>query len=218
MKIRLIVFALLICNAVIGQTPSLFLKMAATGTTYGMNIPKGTLLVDLSTNKRYLVLTPLAASKSISSSNKLLLDGITVDPSGTTAEIKEVGTNSSSHYIGEIVDGGIVVVIWTELGIEKVLLAKLTDEAPMAWASATNDTDPATWSLPTIWESNALFNSSLIVNTVLKGTGEFKPEMYWSSTVSTNPAFSCAKQFLDGPVTDEDPTGILNVRYVKIHQ
>ena len=229
MKIKLFIFAVFACLMVQGQSPSLFIKMATTATAYGQNLPVGTLLFDRQSLKRYITLTPLLATKSISTSNKLLLDNISIDrPLGGSdgAEIKEIGTNSSSHYIGEKIasDGGsgpvdgIVVSIWTQDGLEKCLLAALADGSPTAvsYAAATSAI-PAGWHLPTIWELTACFNNTLVINTIL-GSNGFKGQVYWSSTDYSDPLFSITKHFSLGSVDPyEKAVDLYYYRYVIIH-
>lgn len=230
MKIKLIIVFLFFSAFVHGQTPSMFLKMETTAALYGQNLPVGTLLFDRETLKRYVVLEPLVSSKSIATSNKLLLDNSSIDrPLGGTApaEIKEIGTNSSTHYLGELiaVDGGsgpadaIVVSIWTQDGFEKTLVAALTDASGTAAAwSVASSSAPSGWHLPTIWELTACFNNALIVNTIL-GSNGFKNAIYWSSTDEPSDATQAlAKSFTLGQIGPYDKVGdSYFYRYVRIH-
>lgn len=224
MKIKLIFIYIVFTIVANGQTPSSFLRMATTATQFGQNVPQGTILVDMQSLKRYMVLAPLTSTKSISNSNKLLLDGIHVDPDGTTAEIREIGTNSSTHYLGEIVttdavgtdDDGIVIAIWTKDGIEQVLLTALADATPGVWSTSA----PGLWHLPSITELTTCFNTAIIVNTVLPTNG-FKADYYWSSTeLLPLPATKAyAKGFVRGDVpAPYSKANTWNIRYVRIHQ
>jgi len=45
------------------------------------------------------------------------------------------------HYIGELYGGGIIVAVWKELGVEKGLIASLTDlSADTVWSNVTSTT------------------------------------------------------------------------------
>ena len=230
MKTKLIFLALLFCTLAKGQTPSLFLKMETTATPYGQNLSVGTLLFDRESLKRYIVLSPLASTKSISNSNRLLLDGVHIEvPAGsstpaTTAEIKEVGTNSSEHYIGELIasDGGggpadgIVVSVWTENGVEKCLVADMveTPASPSAWSASL---PPAGWHVPSRFELETCFNSVLIVNSILGSKG-FKYVNYWSSTDGSDNTVALYINFYIGLPSEELKTNATCFfKYVRIH-
>jgi hypothetical protein len=67
MKIKLLLLSIFLCLLSQGQTPSMVLKFANTETVFGRNLPKGTLLVDLSSGRIFLTKSPLDGSKTISS-------------------------------------------------------------------------------------------------------------------------------------------------------
>jgi hypothetical protein len=54
------------------------------------------------------------------------VDGVTITGNGTQAN-PLVATGGGSHYIGELVGGGIVVALWKEGVTEKALIASLTN-------------------------------------------------------------------------------------------
>lgn len=217
MKIRLFISSLIIClcSSLFAQSPSNFFRLDNADTVFGQNVPKGTILLDLYDKKQFLVLEPLGSSKTINLCSKLLLDGTTIDPvSATLAELKEVGTNSSSHYVGELIDGGIAVEIWTQGGVEKVLLADMVNKGPSTFAAIPAPT--GSWRLPTIWELNSCFNAGLIVNSF--ATEPFLYETYWSSSVAVLNTSYYTRSFITGlSFATAKGTGTLYTRFVKIH-
>lgn len=54
------------------------------------------------------------------------VDGVTITGNGTPGN-PLVSVGGGSHYIGELVGGGIVVALWKEGNAEKALIASLTD-------------------------------------------------------------------------------------------
>ena len=235
-QIKLFIVLLFTCALANGQTPSMFLKMSKDDVAFGQNLPAGTLLVDMNTYKRYLVLLPLDGAKTIKNCIKLLFDEKhALLPDGSisslylTAEIKEIGTNSSNHYIGEIIttddptaavtaDDGLVVSIWSDNGVEKVLLVALVNAAPGFWDGST---DSRGWRLPTIWELTTCFNSTSIINTLLGETNGFlSTSTYWSgSEVFSGSATAYTKDFsLNNTLPKTKTTFSANKHYVRIHQ
>ena len=205
MKTILFTIAILIGVSTFGQTPTSVIRLAGPATAFGQNIPRGTILIDMTSRKRYLALLPLAGTKFIGNCNKLLLDNKHTSDGGSaeTAEIKEIGTNSATHYIGELIssDGvgteGIVIAVWSQDGKEKALLVALTNSGPGIFEPVPSGQSDKEWRLPTVWEINACFNSVVIINSILGDVNGFTTGSYWSSTESTGTqAFS--KSFTSG--------------------
>jgi hypothetical protein len=251
MKILLIILGFFICSVTYGQTPSQFLKMVDDETAFGQNIPQGSMLTDMKSFKRYIVLKPLSATKTIKNCVKLLLDESHVmNPDGSvnavtaTAEIKEIGANSSSHYIGEIIttddpalttDDGLAIAIWTEGGVETVLLLALQNAGNGAW-DGTTGTPLASqgWRLPTIFELNVCLNSVTIINTILGEANGFVVVdpvtlseadpigIYWSSSepVPGAPATGSGyyKNFKLNATGTKVKSTSYSRHYVRIHQ
>jgi hypothetical protein len=69
---------------------------------------------------------------------------VTVTGTGTTASPYVVnatgGSSGFTHYIGELFGGGIVVAVWKESGVEKGLIASLTDVSASAQYSSITGT------------------------------------------------------------------------------
>ncbi len=66
---------------------------------------------------------------------------ITISGSGTLATPYVVGVSgggaSYSHLIGELYQGGIIVAVWKEAGVEKGLIASVTDVGTSTWSNIT---------------------------------------------------------------------------------
>ncbi|MCU0362811.1 MAG: hypothetical protein MUE32_05585 [Bacteroidales bacterium] len=66
---------------------------------------------------------------------------VTITGSGTTAAPYVINTSVTpsgfTHYIGELYQGGIVVGVWREAGVEKGLIAGLTDIGNVAWSDVS---------------------------------------------------------------------------------
>jgi hypothetical protein len=66
---------------------------------------------------------------------------VTVTGLGTSVNpyiINSMGVGGFTHYIGELYGGGIIVAIWKEAGIEKGLIASLTDlSSGSTWSNVT---------------------------------------------------------------------------------
>jgi len=66
---------------------------------------------------------------------------VTVSGSGTTASPYVINATVSgatyTHYIGELFQGGIVVAVWKEAGVEKGLVASLVSLGNVVWSDNT---------------------------------------------------------------------------------
>jgi hypothetical protein len=66
---------------------------------------------------------------------------VTVSGSGTTASPYVINATVSgatyTHYIGELYQGGIVVAVWKEAGVEKGLVASLVSLGNVVWSDNT---------------------------------------------------------------------------------
>jgi len=61
-------------------------------------------------------------------------------PTGATGPQGPAGTGGFTHYIGELFGGGIVIAVWKESGVEKGLIASLTDVSASAQYSSITGT------------------------------------------------------------------------------
>lgn len=127
MKIQFLLFVLFLSNGLIvrGQTPSIYLKLANKDVAFAQNIPAGSFLIDLATNKQYLTLKtlPNGGATSIASCTLLLLNAA----NSSSAHLKGINVNGSERHIGDLFGGGIIVAVWRENGVEHGLIASLTD-------------------------------------------------------------------------------------------
>ena len=231
MKTIFLTFAILMCISTFGQTPTSIIRLANTSTVFGQNVPKGTILIDMTSRKRYLVLLPLSGTKKIDDCIRLLLDNEHTLPDGATnlAEIKEIGTNSATHYIGEKItsdavgtdDDGIVIAVWSDNGVEKALLVALTNPSPATGTFTTADPNVRVWRVPSVWELNACFNSVLIINSILGDVNGFGVGSYWSSTESTAlplPGTGFSKSFTTGATANNSSKTLsFKKHYVRTH-
>jgi len=86
-----------------------------------------------------------------------------------TADSLAGGGNAFKHYIGELYGGGIVVGVWKEAGIEKGLIASLTDiSSGAAWS---NVIDVAIG--PTAWDA---FNGQANTDAIIKQAGHISTD------------------------------------------
>lgn len=233
-KILLFTFSFLLSVVAFCQTPTSLVRVSTSGTAILQNVPKGTILIDMASRKRYLVLLPLTGSPTttIDGCIKLLLDNkhTSTGASETLAQIKEIGTNSMSHYIGEeittdaggISNYGIVVAVWSNGGVEKALLVAETDADAGATSNMTGYVTPVDvtqWRVPTLWELNAVFNSSVIINSIL---GDVSPNglsitKYWSSTAGSIAGQNYYKDFATGSSNGISKGTSYRKRYVRTH-
>jgi hypothetical protein len=222
MKISVLLIGILLSVLTYGQGPSMVIKVLDATTTFKQNVSQGTILIDLSAKQQYLVLQPVASTFSINTCSLLLLDNVTVQ--GTPpAQIKKIGANSSINYIGEriaSVDGGAIdgtaIAVWTQDGIEKVLVAALEDSG----ASGTygSVTPPAGWRLPNFWELNVMYNQSLIINAISTASQLLKGQAYWSSDPDpSDPTWHRTLDFQNGLASTDDDTMSHLFRFVKTH-
>ena len=88
-------------------------------------------------------------------------------PSPKWVSIGSGSSSSFTHYIGELYGGGIVVAVWKESGVEKGLIASLTDMVTsgglttMAWSGTTNIAVPAPGATSVV---NGLANTNAIIS------------------------------------------------------
>ena len=226
MKTIFFTIAILMYVSTFGQTPTTIIRLAGSSTVFGQNVPRGTILIDMTSRKRYLVLLPLGGTKKIDDCIKLLLDNQHTSAGGSpdAAEIKEIGTNSATHYIGEKItsdavgtdDDGIVIAVWSDNGIEKALLVALTNPTPSTGAWEAAPVDVRAWRIPTVWELNACFNSVLIINSILGDVNGYGVGSYWSST--DTPALGFSKSFTTGATANNSAkASVFKKRYVRTH-
>lgn len=232
MKIYALIVGFLLSAFAFGQAPSMVIKLSSDATTFKQNVSAGTILIDLNGKQQYLTLSAIDGSKSINNCCLLLLDDTNTQGGCSPAEIKKIGANNQVHYIGEkmaSVDGGtvdgIVVAVWTQDGVEKVLLANLTDSGPGTGGPYSISTalisalSPAGWRLPTFEELNLVYNQSMIISSVLGPTGTLKALKYWSSSPepSGTPDWHMSLDFLQGIPGSNADTNFLLFRFVRVH-
>lgn len=113
MKIRLLIAAVLISVLSFGQTsPTLVVKLTGPGVVFGQNIPEGTILIDMSTDKEWLALEALPGTLKLS-------DCLPPNP----YKVKEI---SNSTHTGGDVNGSANSDALT-IGDSKVLTSMIKD-------------------------------------------------------------------------------------------
>ncbi len=101
-------------------------------------------------------------------------DGIAVSGTGVTADPYVIALGvSDAHHVGELFGGGVVFYTWANgqhglIASLGTLSASSTWDAAIAACAAHGDGGNDDWYLPGVEESKVLFNSSFIINRILK--------------------------------------------------
>jgi hypothetical protein len=124
-------------------------------------------------NNTYFIETKTAVVPPLTTYTIIVVSQLLSAPYALNAKIADsiiggfAGYGDLVHYIGELYGGGIVVSVWQESGIEKGLIASLTDVSESAqWSSITGTAVGATARSPVNGQANT---TAIVANGDISG-------------------------------------------------